>query len=217
MRRIIVIAVLACLGLAGCSPAEPGPGTPSAPASSPSPTPSLPTVAPPPESPAGSPGSTTVPSPATSVPPVAGALDVSGHDLVEFASPSGRIWCGMRSDFAVCQLPAGYTGTVPDSEKVCPGMELDVTGITVDAKGTGWICTGDPVAMPVKGEPQVAWHTKTGYGFVTHSGFQVAVLPYGKTLRHGGYVCRSDETGVVCGNTRTGHGFNVARAGIAQF
>lgn len=38
------------------------------------------------------------------------------------------------------------------------------------------------------------------------------VLQYGQAVSYGGIVCDSQETGLRCVNTATGHGFRVARA-----
>ena len=44
--------------------------------------------------------------------------------------------------------------------------------------------------------------------------FTLAVLPYGKKIANGAYVCISEKVGVTCGNTQTGKGFRVALAGV---
>ena len=213
MVRRSLLLLLLCAALTGClqSAVPPAtvavPGTPSAGSGSPSATPSR--SGPDPSQPG---------TPATSVPPAAGAIDVARYASADFASPSGRIWCGLHADVALCHFPFGdFQGKVPDSEEVCPEVGLDVTGIQVTGKGSEYFCSGDPSAWPVRGEKQVDWHKGTGFPFVTFDGQRLATLPYGRALKHGRYLCRSEITGVTCANTSTGRGFRVARAGVVLF
>ncbi len=149
--------------------------------------------------------------------PTTAARDVSAWPSAAFASPSGRIWCGLTARSALCHFPRGFRQTIPSSEEVCPGEGLDVTGVAVTASGTSYFCSGDPSAFPVRGQDSVAWHTATGYPWVAYDGFTLAVLPYGKALRHGDYVCASAENGVTCANRASGHGFRIALAGVDFF
>lgn len=159
---------------------------------------------------------TTSVSAGPSVPAVA-ARDVSAWRKADFASPSGRIWCGLTAEDALCHFPRGFWGTIPSGEEVCPGEGLDVTGVAVTASGTTYFCSGDPSAFPVRGQDSVAWHTATGYPWVAYDGFTLAVLPYGKALRHGAFVCASAENGVTCAHRTTGRGFRIALAGVDFF
>ena len=164
-----------------------------------------------PVSPPSSPSVPTVPS-------TTGALDVAAFTQVDFASPSGGIWCGMAADYALCHIPFdGYKGQRPTTKQICPEEQLDVTGVNVTKEGAGWFCSGDPSTMPVKGSTQVAWQQGTGFAFVKYKGQTLATLPYGKTLRHGDYICRSERSGVTCASLTSKHGFKVARAGITLF
>lgn len=197
--------------LAGCTPA-PGPTvtvtatvTPVAPASS------L-TVSPPASEPVVTPT-----APSSPVSPASTDQDVSAWPKADFATPSGRIWCALTADNALCHFPRGYQGTIPPGQQVCPGEGLDVTGVSVTASGPRYFCSGDPSAYPVAGRDEVRWHLGTGYPFVTYDGFSLAVLPYGKSLRDGAYVCSSAETGVTCANGTTTHGFRIALAGVVFF
>jgi hypothetical protein len=62
-------------------------------------------------------------------------------------------------------------------------------GVTVGRRGRGtFVCAGDTTLNP-----------------------QARVLPYGKTSRVGDLSCRSAESGIVCRNTDTGHGFRISR------
>lgn len=165
---------------------------------------------------------TSAPAVTTSAPagpsvPAVAARDVSAWRKADFASPSGRIWCGLTAEDALCHFPRGFWGTIPSDEEVCPGEGLDVTGVAVTASGTTYFCSGDPSAFPVRGQDSVAWHTATGYPWVAYDGFTLAVLPYGKALRHGAFVCASAENGVTCAHRATGHGFRIALAGVDFF
>ncbi len=212
MRRIL-LAAGACLLLAACT-GGPRPTASTATTPEPSATTSPGSLPPPGTlSPAPSPSGTVPNTP--SVPPVAGALDVSTYRSADFSTPSGRMWCGVRKGWALCHFPEGFQGKIPDEKKLCPNVI--VSGVMVDRKGTDWFCSGDPEAFPMTGEPGVAWHRDTGFGFVKSGDFTLAVLPYGQALRNGDTVCRSERTGVTCGNRRTGHGFNLARAGVVFF
>lgn len=200
--HLVGCAAAVCL-LTSCSPAAawtPGPivtvsATPS----------SIPT-----SSPSGTPVAT-----ALAVPDGAGATDASGYDYSDFASPSGRIWCGVRADGALCHFPNGMKSKVPSSAKVCPGEHLDVTGVWVGPKGGAtYFCSGDPEALPLTSGESVGWWKASGYPSVKYDGFRLAVLPYGKKIAHAPYVCSSEKVGVTCGNTETGKGFRVALAGV---
>jgi len=142
---------------------------------------------------------------------------VAAWDVSDFASQSGRIWCGLTSDRALCHFPRGFRGVIPSGEEICPDEGLDVTGIVVTDAEPRYFCSGDPSAFPVKGREQVAWHVGTGYPFVSYDGYTLAVLPYGKAIRNGHYICASAVTGVTCANRATGHGFRIAQAGVTFF
>lgn len=156
--------------------------------------------------------SSTVPT----VPDPAMALDVSAYDFADFASPSGRIWCGLRADTALCHFPYGMDDAkVPKASKVCPGEHLDVTGVSVGTSGKAtYFCSGDPEALPQVGTDSTAWWPSTGYPSVKSDSFTVAVLPYDKAVTHTPFTCLSTKAGVSCGNNVTGKGFTVARAGV---
>lgn len=206
VRHLVICAAAACL-LTACSSGPtwtPGPVVTVPPTTTTSPTPS------------GSATPTATPtSTGPAVPDATDATDVSGYDFADFASPSGRIWCGVHSDVALCHFPNGMRAKVPSSKKVCPGEGLDVTGVSVDASGKAeYFCSGDPEAFPQTISESVAWWKTTGYPSVKYDGFKLAVLPYGKKIANGSLVCLSEKVGVTCGNTATGTGFRVALAGV---
>ena len=208
MRRLGVVgtlmlflAVVGC-GIAGASGGDWRPG----PITTITPTPSVPT---PSETPTSTPTSTrpTVPDPAD-------ALDVSHYDSAHFASPTGRIWCAIYSDWALCHFPRGMDmSKVPEPAKVCPGAGLDVTGVSVEVKAD-YFCSGGAEALPQTNGMYVDWWRTSGFGAVKYDGQRLAVLPYGEKVAKGRFVCLSEEAGVTCGNTETGAGFRVARAGV---
>jgi hypothetical protein len=214
-RRLMVVLVVLVVLVSGCA------GTSR-------PTPSVRTIPPdnrPPAvstSPSSSSSETPVSPPSNpstpAVPSTTGALNVVKFTQVDFASPSGGIWCGMAADYALCHIPFdGYKGQQPTTEQICPEEQLDVTGVNVTTDGASWFCSGDPSTMPVKGSTQVAWQKGTGFPFVKYDGQTLATLPYDKALRHGDYICRSERSGMTCASLVSKHGFKVARAGITLF
>ena len=197
----VVGVILLCL-LSGCTPASaqwtPGPiiTDPLTPA-----TPSTPST----------PAGTSDPT----VPDVAGTLDVSSFGNAHFASPSGRIWCAMESEWTLCHFPAGMNLTkVPKSSTVCPEADLDVTGVSVNDKDAGYFCSGGAEALPQTDGEYTTWWKSSGYPSVKYDGQTMATLPYGKKLKYGSFVCASEEAGITCGNVGNGAGFRVSRAGV---
>lgn len=213
----VVLGVL--LAAAGCS----GPGVAPSPASSAS--------VPPPTTAATASGATTtapapdptVPTPAApAVPNAAGAIDVSSTvadaGYASFASPSGKIWCAFYDTGASCNFPPDYAATIPSTDQVCPDDPLNVTGVEVTSAGAAYFCSGDSGSNPVLNTDDptsTAWWTKTGWASVKVKGQKLAILPYGKSLVAGDFVCASAKTGVTCGSLTTGKGFRMARAGVA--
>lgn len=205
MRLRPFLAAAAVLVTAGC--ATPAPVLPSV---GPGSVVSSPPVSSPPASP------TTSPSPTTpKVPDTVGALDVSAYEVSMFASPSGSIWCAIQNDTAWCHFPGDFKGKIPSSSKVCPEEMLDVTGVSVGKK-VEYFCSGDPTAFPDKlnAGSGLDWFAGTGFPWVKKDGFTLATLPYGKKLAAGSFVCLSETTGVTCGDSATGIGFKMAKAGV---
>ncbi|MBA3022223.1 hypothetical protein [Propionicimonas sp.] len=183
--------------------------------------PSLPSVsasAPPTASATTSASPTVATSPpvvAPTVPGAAGALDVSAYEVSMFASPTGAIWCAVKEDSAWCHFPSGYQAKVPTSEEVCPEEQLDVTGVAVGNK-VEYFCSGDPTAFPALNNAGygLEWFASSGFPKVKYSDFTLATLPYGKKLADGSFVCLSEKSGITCGDTSTGIGFKMAKAGV---
>lgn len=144
-----------------------------------------------------------------------GAWNVAPFKGAHFASPTGRIWCALADDSALCHFPKGMKTTkVPKPSKVCPGAGLDVTGVAVSAEGASYFCSGGAEALPQVDGINVAWWEPTGFPKVLYDGQQLATLPYDSKLVDGDFVCLSAQVGITCGNTATGNGFLISRAGV---
>ncbi len=161
------------------------------------------------------PASTKVPPTPKNTSDVKRVLDVSAFDYVEFASPSGRLVCGIFSDAAQCFLPPGFQGKLPSSAKVCSDPDFIVNAVSVESGKATWYCFNDLAFWPSKGSPGVEWHAQTDYAWVK-SGFgdqKLAGLPYGVALQHKNFTCSSATDGVRCWNQKTEHGFQIRLAG----
>ena len=222
MRRVVGTAVALLVVLGGCARVLPpesqeGPQHPpmsSAPSGTPTATASVSASAP--RSPLTYP----------SAPDPSSALDVSKTvakaGLASFASPSGRIWCALYRDHALCHFPFDYTGKIPKSSKVCPDdKELDVTGVMVDAKHAAYFCSGDPEADPAlentDSASSTSWWKATGWPSVELDGQKLATVPSGKALVAGDFVCSSTTGDVTCGDSTTGAVFRISRIGVEWF
>lgn len=204
MRRVAVVGVILVSLLSGCSPAAsawtPGP---------------IITESVTPFVPSPRPSSATPSTPAKpTVPDAAGALDVSSYESAHFASPTGRIWCALAKDWTLCHFPRDMNRSlVPKPSKVCPGAGIDVTGVSV-IKKADYFCSGGAEALPQTDGEYTNWWRSTGYPSVTYDKQKMATLPYGRKLVHGAYICLSEQSGITCGNTSTGAGFRISRAGV---
>lgn len=144
--------------------------------------------------------------PAGGAPSVAGAPDPSssgpaeaapdaagppaGGDTVTFSSPSGNIGCALDSAGARCDI-AAHDWEAPEQPETCTATWGD--GVVVGPEGSGYVCASD---------------TKVG---------AATVLEYGSVAERGTVRCASEETGMRCEDTSTGHGFEVARATVELF
>ena len=104
----------------------------------------------------------------------------------EFTSPTGNITCQMDRTYATC-LIGEHDYPVPPREADC---ELDWAPLF--SVGTG----GNAVFGSCEGGVVVPGTS----------------LPYGSTSVVGPMTCLSRQSGMFCWNSRTGHGFRVARA-----
>ena len=100
-------------------------------------------------------------------------------------TPSKNIGCALQKGFARCDI-RNYSWRPPPKPKTCEfdyGGSLNVGGNSPGELG----CVSDTVA----GSTQV--------------------LAYGTYVRAGNFRCISRAEGVTCENTRSGHGFLIAR------
>jgi hypothetical protein len=121
-----------------------------------------------------------------------------GPDGPRFTTPSHNIAC-LLSDpsptsdgTARCDV-AQRSWTVPPKPAHCVGDYGAGASVSGAEKAT-LTCASDAVADP-----------------------GLRVLQYGQAVSYGGVVCDSEETGMRCVNTVTGHGFRVARASYDLF
>lgn len=203
--RILVLAACVLLALpAGCSVLLAQPGQPA------STTPSATTT-----STAGPPSPTPAESTAAAFPTADGALDVSSFAGAHFANPSGKIWCALTPDWALCQFPPTMnTARVPDPSQVCPGTGLEVTGVSVIQKAD-YFCGAGGDALPQTNGLNVDWWRATGFGSVKRDHQRLAVLPEGRKLVLDDHLCVSEPAGVACVNTDSGRGFLLTRQGVS--
>ncbi len=204
VRRLLGGVLLACL-LGACAPQ---PGWTPRPVITERPSPTTTTASP---SVSASPSAT---ASTLALPDGKGAIDANDLDSAHFASPSGRIWCAIHDDWALCHFPRGMDSSqVPASDEVCPGAGIDVTGVSV-VESADFFCSGGAESLPQTNGLYVDWWKGTKLPSVKYDGQKLAVLPYGRKLAKGPYVCSSAKAGVTCGNTTTGKGFLVALAGV---
>ncbi|MGC3994913.1 MAG: hypothetical protein QM779_12495 [Propionicimonas sp.] len=203
MVRVRLGCVLVLVLLTGCSPASTWTPTP------------IRVITPTPVSvPASATPSSSGSATSLSLPDADGAIDADAFPTADFASPSGRIWCSVGADHALCHFPSGMSmKAVPASATVCPGEDLDVTGVSIGTTA-GYFCSGGVEALPQTTGENVGWWKGTGLPKVTYDHQSLAVLPYGRKLARGDYVCLSEKSGVTCANTATRKGFRVALAGV---
>jgi hypothetical protein len=113
-----------------------------------------------------------------------------------FQSPSGNISCqlgtfldaGISRATAACQV-GQHNFSTPPRPADCMG---------------GW---GDSVALTQGGQPSLQCHNDTLLGS------SQPVLDYGQTRSVGPITCHSEETGITCTDSSTGHGFSLSRDG----
>ncbi len=109
-----------------------------------------------------------------------------------FASPTGNITCSITDAGARCDV-VERSWTLPPRPTGCTG-----------AYGTGAVLEpGRPAELSCAGD------------VLDTAG--VGVLAYGRAVRYAGITCTSRETGVLCEDTGSGHGFEVARAAYRVF
>jgi len=140
-----------------------------------------------------------------------------------FASPSGRHYCSISAEgYAVCL-------TIAVDQKALRKVKCPDSGSgywdkpnIVELGGTAALgCATDQPADPRRdpdAPEQTDWVEEAGGTWVTSEGGDVvAALPYGKALRAGSVICTSEEFGITCVNSKTGHGFLIRNRGVVTF
>ncbi len=111
--------------------------------------------------------------------------------LATFTSPSGNIGCVLTKQSARCDIKE-RSWKPPPRPSSCPldyGQGLIVAG----PKKATLVCAGDTALVGTK------------------------PLPYGDSSQVGAFLCTSETTSMKCGNTDTGHGFELSREGYKLF
>lgn len=152
--------------------------------------------------------------------PVAAPLDVSGFDIVDFASPSGRIICTMNSQpspWAACHFPEEMDRTGVPGRDFC-GEHIGLHGVGV-SQSNGWVCTGGTLAVTTTNSHTTSWFQNTGWEPVPdpYGNPENATVPYGAALSMGPITCSSARDGIRCENESTGAGFKLALAGVERY
>lgn len=138
------------------------------------------------------------------------ALDVSQFDDVDFSSPSGTIWCRLSDDGGFCKLPDKHEDTA--AKNACSGS--GAKGVRVSTDAPVWVCNINADWRPMINAKSTIWHDGTRFGSVRSGEWELARLPYGKSLVHGDYVCASKQDGITCVNRSSGVGYRVSRSGV---
>lgn len=145
------------------------------------------------------------------------------YTKADFSTPSGRIWCGLSAQFAGCMLDYIDQATLPklndcgDMGSTRPPNVVVLDG----AKAPEFACYNDAFSSPERNMNGDAEWTKAIGSWtkvkLDDRTVDVAVLPYGAGLRARTMACTSEEFGVTCVNTGTGHGFLVRNRGVVRF
>lgn len=215
-------AALTMIVLAGCSaPTETarvntfpgsGSGSGSSAASAPGTAPSSADASTSPSAPATSPVVPTTPAKSSAAPgrapkgaypgaggPIpAGAIDLPTFrdvsvEVAAVKTPTGNIGCDFSGDYSSCGAISYRTENKYGSDPhLGPRWELGLS----------------------EGVPTIGARTDAPYWAFSGQGY---VLAYGKVGRYKHFVCASEETGLTCWNTKTGHGVWMRRAGFKAF
>ena len=185
------------------------PAQPAAPQSQPSPEPAQPTQAPVDNS--GDKANQSSPEPAPSEPAAPAAPQatqatsfVSDNLVTEktamIVSPSGNIGCDLSAHFAGCGvLSYRSDGTYGQSAMGSPNWWFDLS-------------SGNT--------PQISGRSEGAFSLdAAFRGDSSApqVVEYGQSVTYGSWVCSSEETGMTCRNTETGHGVFLSSARYETF
>lgn len=119
-----------------------------------------------------------------------------GGPIGIFMLPSENIGCDFSDDYQGC----GVLSYIEDQTYgIEPGIE----------SSRWWInFTGG-------GVPEI--HAKGDVAYFMRTDIPVQILEYGQVLYWGEWVCASQESGLTCWNSDTGHGAHMNRAGTTTF
>jgi hypothetical protein len=121
---------------------------------------------------------------------VAAAIAVaapSRADSNDFQSPSGNIYCSLAAEGAACDI-SDYTYQPPPPPECGKHISWGSRFTLAPGKPAAMECHGDTLRVP--GEP---------------------TLNYGQTASAGTLTCASEESGIKCTDSSSGHYFRVSR------
>jgi hypothetical protein len=108
-------------------------------------------------------------------------------DSSKFQSPSGNIYCTLAADGAACDI-SDYTYQPPPPPECGKHISWGSRFTLTPGKPAAMECHGDTLRVP--GE---------------------STLNYGQTISAGTITCASEQSGMKCTDTSSGHYFRVSR------
>lgn len=111
----------------------------------------------------------------------------SRADSNNFQSPSGNIYCSLAADGVACDI-SDYTYQPPPPPECGKHISWGSRFTLTPGKPAAMECHGDTLRVP--GEP---------------------TLTYGQTASAGTITCASEESGMKCTDSSSGHYFRVSR------
>lgn len=121
----------------------------------------------------------------------------SGEPRGAFRTPSRNIMCNLDKTFATCSV-GNASWDLPEPPDECVDQDGN---LMLDWGAHVQFMDGQPAALICRGDAPA----------------EGPVLPYGHSVEIGPVSCRSEEDGVTCTNSDTGHGFKVNRASYDVF
>ena len=126
----------------------------------------------------------------TAVYPLEGVASVPIMAVIK--TPSGNIGCEITPDYAGCGIQSYKADQPYGSDNGIPRWWVPIDGSVEKVEAVRHHLFSDPDR-----EPQV--------------------VPYGTAVYYEKYVCASEENGLTCWNTETGHGAFMNRDGVTTF
>ncbi len=126
----------------------------------------------------------------TAVYPVEGVASVPIMAVIK--TPSGNIGCEITPDYAGCGIQSYKSDQPYGSENGIPRWWVPIDGSIEKVEAVR-----HPLFSKPDRDPQV--------------------IPYGTVVYYEKYVCASEENGLTCWNTETGHGAFMNRDGVDTF